>query len=65
MAQKASAAGGQRLNNETGVHLISAPAKYKNRTPFLKETDSQALIREHNKLSQANQVPQGVPQLLG
>ena len=43
----------QRFYNETGAHFIPTPAKYKNGAPFLKEVDNQALIQEHNKLSQA------------
>lgn len=38
---------------ETDAHFIPTPAKYKNEAPFLKDVDSQALIQEHNKLSQA------------
>ena len=37
----------------TDKHFIPTPAKYKNEAPFLKEVDNQALIQEHNKLSQA------------
>ena len=43
----------QRFYAETGKHFIPTPAKYKNGAPFLKEVDNQALIQEHNKLSQA------------
>lgn len=43
----------QRFYWETGAHFIPTPAKYKNSAPFLKEVDNQALIQEHNKLSQA------------
>ncbi|MDE7261842.1 MAG: transposase [Oscillospiraceae bacterium] len=46
----------QRFYIETGVHFIPTPAKYKNEAPFLKEVDNQALIQEHNKLSQAFRV---------
>lgn len=46
----------QRFYNETGTHFIPTPAKYKNGAPFLKEVDNQALIQEHNKLSQAFRV---------
>ena len=34
-------------------HFIPTPAKYKKEVPFLREVDNQALIQEHNKLSQA------------
>ena len=43
----------RRFYLETGVHFIPTPAKYKNGSPFLKEVDNQALIQEHNRLSQA------------
>ena len=43
----------QRFYLETDAHFIPTPAKYKNEAPFLKEVDNQALIQEHNKLSQA------------
>jgi putative transposase len=46
----------QRFYAETGAHFIPTPAKYKNGAPFLKEVDDQALIQEHNKLSQAFRV---------
>lgn len=46
----------QRFYWETDVHFIPTPAKYKNGAPFLKEVDNQALIQEHNKLSQAFRV---------
>ena len=46
----------QRFYAETGTHFIPTPAKYKNGAPFLKEVDNQALIQEHNKLSQAFRV---------
>ena len=38
---------------ETRAHFIPTPAKYKKEAPFLTEVDNQALIQEHNKLSQA------------
>jgi len=43
----------KRFYIETGAHFIPTPAKYKNEAPFLREVDNQALIQEHNKLSQA------------
>lgn len=43
----------QRFYDETGTHFIPTPAKYKDGAPFLREVDNQALIQEHNKLSQA------------
>ena len=43
----------QRFYIETDAHFIPTPAKYKKEAPFLKEVDNQALIQEHNKLSQA------------
>ena len=46
----------QRFYLETGAHFIPTPAKYKAEAPFLKEVDNQALIQEHNKLSQAFRV---------
>ncbi len=46
----------QRFYAETGKHFIPTPAKYKNGAPFLREVDNQALIQEHNKLSQAFRV---------
>ncbi len=46
----------QRFYNETGAFFIPTPAKYKTGAPFLKEVDNQALIQEHNKLSQAFRV---------
>ncbi len=46
----------ERFYLETGKHFIPTPAKYKAGTPFLKEVDNQALIQEHNKLSQAFRV---------
>lgn len=46
----------QRFYLETDAHFIPTPAKYKKEAPFLKEVDNQALIQEHNKLSQAFRV---------
>ncbi len=46
----------QRFYLETDVHFIPTPAKYKKEAPFLKEVDNQALIQEHNRLSQAFRV---------
>ena len=46
----------QRFYLETDRHFIPTPAKYKTEAPFLKEVDNQALIQEHNKLSQAFRV---------
>ena len=46
----------QRFYLETGRHFIPTPAKYKKKAPFLTEVDNQALIQEHNKLSQAFRV---------
>ena len=46
----------QRFYRETGAHFIPTPAKYKKEAPFLREVDNQALIQEHNKLSQAFRV---------
>ena len=46
----------QRFYLETDAHFIPTPAKYKREAPFLKEVDNQALIQEHNKLSQAFRV---------
>ena len=43
----------QRFYLETDQHFIPTPAKYKKEAPFLTEVDNQALIQEHNKLSQA------------
>ena len=43
----------QRFYLETGKHFIPTPAKYKKEAPFLTEVDNQALIQEHNRLSQA------------
>jgi len=46
----------QRFYWETGKHFIPTPAKYKKEAPFLTEVDNQALIQEHNMLSQAFRV---------
>lgn len=46
----------QRFYIETDAHFIPTPAKYKKEAPFLTEVDNQALIQEHNKLSQAFRV---------
>ena len=46
----------QRFYTETDTHFIPTPAKYKKEAPFLTEVDNQALIQEHNKLSQAFRV---------
>lgn len=46
----------QRFYLETDQHFIPTPAKYKKKAPFLTEVDNQALIQEHNKLSQAFRV---------
>ena len=46
----------QRFYSETDAHFIPTPAKYKKEAPFLTEVDNQALIQEHNKLSQAFRV---------
>ena len=46
----------ERFYSETGAHFIPTPAKYKREAPFLTEVDNQALIQEHNKLSQAFRV---------
>jgi len=43
----------QRFYIEANAHFIPTPAKYKKEAPFLTEVDNQALIQEHNKLSQA------------
>ena len=45
-----------RFYLETDAHFIPTPAKYKKEALFLKEVDNQALIQEHNKLSQAFRV---------
>ena len=46
----------QRFYEETGAFFLPTPAKYKREAPFLKEVDNQALIQEHNRLSQAFRV---------
>ena len=46
----------ERFYLETDKHFIPTPAKYKKEAPFLKEVDNQALIQEHNRLSQAFRV---------
>ncbi len=46
----------QRFYLETDQHFIPTPAKYKKEATFLTEVDNQALIQEHNKLSQAFRV---------
>ena len=46
----------QRFYIEADAHFIPTPAKYKKEAPFLTEVDNQALIQEHNKLSQAFRV---------
>ena len=46
----------ERFYLETGKFFIPTPAKYKKEAPFLTEVDNQALIQEHNKLSQAFRV---------
>ena len=46
----------QRFYLETDKHFIPTPAKYKKAAPFLTEVDNQALIQEHNRLSQAFRV---------
>ena len=46
----------QRFYIEANAHFIPTPAKYKKEAPFLTEVDNQALIQEHNKLSQAFRV---------
>jgi len=43
----------QKFYEETGKHFIPTPAKYKKGAPFLKEVDNQALVQEHNHLTQA------------
>ena len=55
----------QRFYLETGAHFIPTPAKYKKEAPFLKEVDNQALIQEHNKLSQAFRVFFKSPETFG
>jgi len=55
----------QRFYLETDAHFIPTPAKYKKEAQFLKEVDNQALIQEHNKLSQAFRVFFKNPQAFG
>ncbi len=55
----------QRFYLETDKHFIPTPAKYKKEAPFLKEVDNQALIQEHNKLSQAFRVFFKSPEAFG
>ena len=55
----------QRFYWETDQHFIPTPAKYKKEAPFLKEVDNQALIQEHNKLSQAFRVFFKSPETFG
>ena len=55
----------QRFYLETDKHFIPTPAKYKEKAPFLKEVDNQALIQEHNKLSQAFRVFFKSPETFG
>lgn len=55
----------QRFYLETDQHFIPTPAKYKKGAPFLKEVDNQALIQEHNKLSQAFRVFFKSPETFG
>ena len=55
----------QRFYLETGAHFIPTPAKYKNGASFLKEVDNQALIQEHNRLSQAFRVFFKEPETFG
>ncbi len=55
----------QRFYLETDQHFIPTPAKYKKEAPFLKEVDNQALIQEHNKLSQAFRVFFKSPETFG
>jgi len=55
----------QRFYLETDAHFIPTPAKYKKEAPFLKEVDNQALIQEHNRLSQAFRVFFKNPQAFG
>jgi len=45
-----------RFYEETGVHFIPTPAKYKAEAPFLKDVDNQALTQEYNRLAQAFRV---------
>ena len=55
----------QRFYLETDTHFIPTPAKYKKEAPFLTEVDNQALIQEHNKLSQAFRVFFKKPECFG
>ena len=55
----------QRFYLETDKHFIPTPAKYKKEAPFLKEVDNQALIQEHNKLSQASRAFFKSPEAFG
>ncbi len=55
----------QRFYLETDAHFIPTPAKYKKEAPFLKEVDNQALIQEHNRLTQAFRVFFKNPQAFG
>lgn len=55
----------QRFYLETDQHFIPTPAKYKKEAPFLKDVDNQALIQEHNKLSQAFRVFFKSPEAFG
>ena len=55
----------QKFYFETDAHFIPTPAKYKKEAPFLKEVDNQALIQEHNKLSQAFRVFFKKPETFG
>lgn len=55
----------QRFYRETDTHFIPTPAKYKEEAPFLKEVDNQALIQEHNRLSQAFRVFFKQPEVFG
>ncbi len=55
----------QRFYLETDKHFIPTPAKYKKEAPFLTEVDNQALIQEHNKLSQAFRVFFKTPEHFG
>ncbi len=55
----------ERFYEATGKHFIPTPAKYKDKAPFLKEVDNQALIQEHNKLSQAFRVFFRSPETFG
>lgn len=55
----------ERFYLETGTHFLPTPAKYKSGAPFLREVDSQALIQEHNRLSQAFRVFFQKPEVFG